>query len=253
MHCKAQVALIDLTLHWYGYKNSDTLRLSSKLRIGLKETEAQLKNKEVRPDILNPLLHTFRSPKFSSVVKESVKFFAKTPCHSLPPATRFSAGGVYALYYLGRSDFYEHIAALNGGECRQPIYIGKAVLPGWRTARSTTKAEATSLYSRLREHSRNISCCSNLSVSDFQTRFMILQGIESDLVVPIEAELIRKYRPLWNTLIDGFGNHDPGKGRYQQARSEWDILHPGRPWAERLPKSSLNVKDILCKIKRSQQ
>lgn len=44
--------------------------------------------------------------------------------------------------------------------------------------------------------------------------------VESDLVVPVEAELIRKYRPLWNTIIDGFGNHLAGSGRYNQARSE---------------------------------
>ncbi len=31
-----------------------------------------------------------------------------------------------------------------------------------------------------------------------------------------------------NKIIDGFGNHDPGKGRYNQLRSRWDKLHPGR-------------------------
>jgi len=46
--------------------------------------------------------------------------------------------------------------------------------------------------------------------------------------------MIRKYNPLWNSHIDGFGNHDPGKGRYEQAKSEWDVLHPGRVWADRL-------------------
>jgi len=46
--------------------------------------------------------------------------------------------------------------------------------------------------------------------------------------------MTRRYNPLWNSHIDGFGNHDPGKGRYEQAKSEWDVLHPGRVWAERL-------------------
>ncbi len=46
--------------------------------------------------------------------------------------------------------------------------------------------------------------------------------------------MTRRYNPLWNSHIDGFGNHDPGKGRYEQAKSEWDVLHPGRVWADRL-------------------
>jgi hypothetical protein len=45
--------------------------------------------------------------------------------------------------------------------------------------------------------------------------------------------LIKLNQPLWNVAIDGFGNHDPGRGRYEQAKSDWDVIHPGRPWAER--------------------
>ena len=33
---------------------------------------------------------------------------------------------------------------------------------------------------------------------------------------------------LWNSLVDGFGNHDPGAGRYKGLRPRWDVLHPGR-------------------------
>jgi hypothetical protein len=25
----------------------------------------------------------------------------------------------------------------------------------------------------------------------------------------------------------------PGKGRYEQAKSDWDVCHPGRAWAEK--------------------
>ena len=53
--------------------------------------------------------------------------------------------------------------------------------------------------------------------------------------------LISRFEPLWNKLVDGFGNHDPGKGRYQQKKSAWDLLHPGRPWAERLQANPLSV------------
>ena len=62
---------------------------------------------------------------------------------------------------------------------------------------------------------------------------MILEDAASHLIGTVEASLIRYYRPIWNVKIDGFGNHDPGSGRYNQAKSEWDIIHPGRKWAEK--------------------
>jgi hypothetical protein len=89
------------------------------------------------------------------------------------------------------------------------------------------------LYNRIKEHSRSLETVTELDWSDFFCRFMILEDKESDLIGTVEAVLIRKYQPLWNTLIDGFGNHDPGKGRYQQAKSDWDVCHPGRAWAEK--------------------
>lgn len=68
------------------------------------------------------------------------------------------------------------------------------------------------------------------------------------MITIVEAELIRQYRPLWNTIVDGFGNHDPGSGRYNQAKSEWDILHPGRIWAERLTGESPVLETVKAKI-----
>jgi hypothetical protein len=195
-------------------------------------------------------LHTFRSPEFQGVVDEGIKFFEGTPVHKLPPPSRFSGCGVYALYYLGDYELYVKLTQSNRDANVLPIYVGKAVPPGWRAAR-TTSLEAESLYSRLREHARNVHQAKNLEIGDFHCRFIILQGAETDLIVPIEATLIRKYRPLWNSVVDGFGNHDPGKGRYNQARSEWDVLHPGRPWADRLMGESPRLEEVMEKIKNS--
>ncbi len=116
-----------------------------------------------------------------------------------------------------------------------PIYVGKAVPRGWRQARIETEAEkkAYELYGRLNEHYRSIQQAKNLLIDDFQCRFMILEGASSSLIGTVEAALIRYYKPIWNTQVDGFGNHDPGSGRYNQAKSEWDVLHPGRPWADK--------------------
>jgi hypothetical protein len=113
---------------------------------------------------MNPIdieLHVFRSPQFQSVVEEAIEFFEGTPVHRLPPPSRFPGCGVYALYYLGDLAPYMKIAQANQDACVLPIYVGKAVPPGWRAAR-VTSTETRSLYSRLREHLRNIEQAENL-------------------------------------------------------------------------------------------
>lgn len=192
--------------------------------------------------------HTFRSPAFRSVVEEAVTFFEGTPVYELPPPGRFAGCGVYALYYRGDYELYAGVARPNQDACIQPIYVGKAVPPGWRAARASA-TEMGSLYGRLREHARGIQQTQNLDIGDFRCRFVILQETEADLIVPVEATLIRKHRPLWNSVIDGFGNHDPGKGRYNQARSEWDVLHPGRRWADRLTGAAPALEEVMAKVR----
>ncbi len=73
---------------------------------------------------------------------------------------------------------------------------------------------------------------------------MILEDAATDMIGIVEASLIRQYTPIWNSCIDGFGNHDPGSGRYDQAKSDWDILHPGRHWADKLRGEHANLKEI---------
>jgi hypothetical protein len=189
--------------------------------------------------------HTFHSAAFQRIVDEAISFLARTPVHNLPPPGPFSGPGVYALYYVGSDALYARISDPN---CRHPIYVGKAVPTGWRAAR-TRDGDAPNLYTRLREHSRSIEQATNLQIGEFRCRFVILAGIEADLLVPVEAELIRRHHPLWNTIVDGFGNHDPGSRRYDQARSEWDALHPGRVWAERLRGHSPQRLQVQKKVR----
>jgi hypothetical protein len=192
-------------------------------------------------------IHIFRSPKFRSVVDEATEFFYQTALQALPPSDRFIGSGVYALYYLGDFELYSILSELNRKGCTYPIYIGKAVPPGWLTGRIRSTA-TPDLYQRLREHARNLQQVENLRSDDFQCRFVILSDVESDLVRPVEASLIRYHKPLWNMVVDGFGNHDPGQGRYNQAKSEWDVLHPGRLWVERLTGVPLNRDKIIGKV-----
>lgn len=179
--------------------------------------------------------HVYKSDAFEEIIKDTIRFFNGTPVINIPPISKFHGTGVYAIYYTGPYNLYKKISQRNRTEFSQPIYVGKAVPRGWRQARveDVESKKNYELNGRLREHGRSIDQVQNLQIDDFQCRFMILEGTSSSLIGTVEASLIRHYRPLWNTTLDGFGNHDPGKGRYNQARSDWDVAHPGRPWAEK--------------------
>jgi len=198
----------------------------------------------------NRELHVFRSPEIIKVVGDAINFLLKSPDYQLPPGVQFEGSGVYSIYYKGGFPQYKKLAACNRTSCERPIYVGKAVPPGWRQARKT-EVSSSSLYGRLREHARNIKETDNLKIEGFACRFMILEGQESNLIGTVESELIRRFTPLWNSVIDGFGNHDPGSGRYNQSPSEWDILHPGRKWAAKLTGKPSTVKKIKAKIHRA--
>lgn len=71
-----------------------------------------------------------------------------------------------------------------------------------------------------------------------------------DIWIPLgENLLIQQYQPLWNRIIEGFGNHDPGAGRYNGKRPVWDELHPGRTWATKCTPPKWNEKEILEHVK----
>jgi hypothetical protein len=154
------------------------------------------------------------------------------PVGQLPPDP-FIGAGIYAIYYVGEFPLYNEISAQNiNGLYNWPIYIGKAVPAGARKGGFGLDADPGQvLYKRLVEHATSINQATNIDLADFRCRFLVVE----DIWIPLaESLLIEMFSPLWNKKIDGFGNHDPGKGRYNQQRSAWDVLHPGRPWAEKL-------------------
>lgn len=194
--------------------------------------------------------HVFRSDAFEEIIKDTIRFFNGTPVHRLLPPVNFVGTGVYALYYIGRSELYKPLYEANRLEFAQPIYVGKAVPAGWRQARVRSEGVSShELYRRLCDHANSVNAAENLDVADFYCRFMILENAASDMIGTVEAALIRCYKPLWNSCIDGFGNHDPGKGRYRQAKSEWDILHKGREWAERCTGESATRMEVEAKVR----
>lgn len=187
----------------------------------------------------------------TSVIQQAIDFFTTREMIDLPLTEPFSDAGVYALYYFGTFKEYRPIANINKKSKSLkdyfPIYVGKAVPKGSRTARTKTSVEQT-LFKRLEEHTKSIGCTSNLDIKNFKCRFAILRDNEVDLIVPLESALIRQYAPLWNSCVSGFGIHHPGSGRYGQSRSEWDTLHTGRDFADKLTGDELNLDEIKEKI-----
>ncbi len=61
---------------------------------------------------------------------------------------------------------------------------------------------------------------------------MILHGVKSIMITIVEAELIRKYKPLWNAVINGLGNHDQGRGASMES---------GDPFRSKRPQSLIEM------------
>lgn len=148
-----------------------------------------------------------------------------SPVQHLPPEP-FIGAGVYMLYYVGDYPLYKRLAERNKDEkFLNPIYVGKAVPAGARKGGFALEFDhGTALLKRLTEHSESISAANNLKLQDFYCRFLVVD----DIWIPLaESLLIEKFAPVWNRVLDGFGNHNPGKGRHSGKIPFWDCVHPG--------------------------
>ncbi|HEY3454277.1 MAG TPA: Eco29kI family restriction endonuclease [Bryobacteraceae bacterium] len=169
------------------------------------------------------------------------------PVASLLQTTELIGAGVYAIYYSGDFAAYRPVAEKNRGEAySQPIYVGKAVPKGARKGGLSFDAtKGTPLRDRLRQHAASINDARNLDIADFHFRSLVVD----DIWIPLgENMMIEEFRPIWNRVIDGFGNKTPGKRRETQFRSAWDVLHPGRRFAERLADSGITSDAIISRL-----
>jgi hypothetical protein len=168
--------------------------------------------------------------------------------HPLASVAPFRGAGIYAVYYVGPFKPYATIANRNReGRFELPIYIGKAVPAGARKGGFGLDAEpGPALFNRLAEHAESIELATNLEIDDFYCRYLVVD----DIWIPLgESLLIAKFSPIWNKLIDGFGNHDPGRGRYQGLRPLWDVVHPGRGWAAKCQARTETAEQIADRVK----
>jgi len=158
----------------------------------------------------------------------------------------FSGAGIYAIYYRGDHPAYKVLSELNAENHETPIYVGKAVPSGGRKGLVVaTSGETKALSARIREHAKSVERAENLDLAHFWCRWLVVEPIW----IPLgESILISRSAPVWNALVDGFGNHDPGKGRVNGVRSRWDTLHPGRPWAPKYPPRAETGDDIAADV-----
>ena len=191
--------------------------------------------------------------------KSIVRALLAKPLHPLPPTQRFPGAGLYAIYYRGTLPLYAPIAMPRGGEGDVPIYVGRARPPGARKGLVSleTMTTKTVLWDRLREHAESISSVERyyesqreqggLRLADFRCRYLVVD----DFWVPLaETLLIAHYKPVWNVKVEGFGIHDPGRGRQDQKRSDWDQLHPGREFAFRLANAKHSPEEIEESVRK---
>nr|WP_330235449.1 Eco29kI family restriction endonuclease [Streptomyces sp. NBC_00566] len=149
--------------------------------------------------------------------------------------------GIYALYYCGANPLY---AEISSPDCRVPVYVGQARPAGVRKGTAEEKPDATTLWDRIYEHKQSLHQVHDLEISDFRVRYLV--AIEAFVSIA-ERVIIQHHRPVWNSIVDGFGNHDPGANRRKDSyRPAWDELHPGRWWAhpDNMPTPSKTAADV---------
>lgn len=188
-----------------------------------------------------------------------IREMERRPVEPLAAISRFNGSGIYALYYVGDLFPYAEMGEFNRAtHCRLPIYIGRAREPGARRGRHKREEQPAAtpfdpvtrplLFDRIREHRNSIKAVERGGVAHatlMLDHFRVRALVSMPLWVPLaEAMAIRSDRPVWNDALSGFGIHDPGSGRDEQRRSQWDTLHAGRAFATRRPPNGQSAEAL---------
>lgn len=184
-----------------------------------------------------------------TLAESMVRVVLEQPVHQLGSLEPFEGSGIYVIYYTGDFKPYRPIAEKNrSGKWERPIYVGEATRKGGRKGGVLAEGPpGRAIFERLGNHADSIRSVNTLTIEDFWCRYLVLK----DFFIPLcESLLIDRYKPIWNKLVDGFGNKDVGVSRRAtQQRSMWDVLHPGRAIAaggvnKRYPNADSIVKEI---------
>ncbi|GAA1525618.1 hypothetical protein GCM10009730_37660 [Streptomyces albidochromogenes] len=163
------------------------------------------------------------------------------PKVALADLRSFNGAGLYALYYRGDLPLYAHLRGT-----QVPLYVGKAEA-GNSNYGDPPSERKPKLHKRIEKHRTSIDEADNLSVTDFDVRYLLLDDV---WIVLGERALLRAYSPvLWNTLLTGFGANPAGSAR-TNPKSYWDTMHPGRPRSARyLCNRTLTRQEIQNRVK----
>jgi hypothetical protein len=168
------------------------------------------------------------------------------PPDEMPPP-RFAGAGIYLIYYTGAFPAYANISRANqGGKFLQPIYVGKAIPKGGRKGlEGFDVPHGYVLCARLKRHAGSL-LAARLGLEDFRCRWLVVD----EVFIPLaETLLISHFKPLWNVVVEGYGNNDPGAGRIRGKKPLWDVLHPGRVWASRLQAAD-TYEAIIARVQK---
>jgi len=174
------------------------------------------------------------------------------PVRPLAALPMFQGAGLYMLYYTGEHmpfRAYEALASKNRGDYfTAPIYVGKSERSATRTGAGEPDERGSALHNRLNKHKTSLRQAANLDLADFHCQYLVLE----DAFIRLgEHCLIRRYQPLWNSYVSGFGSNAAGGGRHAGQRSLWDTIHPGRNGAEYLQPNEVSPERILIMVERA--
>lgn len=158
------------------------------------------------------------------------------PRGPVPPSEPFVGAGLYALYYVGDHPAY---APISDGEV--PIYVGPAAPARPMDWGTDPVRIGTVLYARLGKDAASLDQAGDLDPADFRCRYLVVDDVWISLAWNL---LVKRYRPVWNTVLRGFASHNPGQKR-GNGRSNWDAAHPGRPWADHQPAGQVSRDDLF--------
>ncbi|WP_315550934.1 Eco29kI family restriction endonuclease [Rothia mucilaginosa] len=193
-------------------------------------------------DIFDPL-------DYKHIINTVLMAFEQEKVRGMSSMEPFYGAGIYAIYYTGSYPAYSLMAEQNiENPGSFPIYIGKAEVANSRKGGLDISADYSltrKLYERLSMHKETIQSAENLDICDFQFKVLALTPIWIPFA---ENILIARKRPVWNDILEGFGNKNPGIKRRSGKRPKWDTVHPGRFWSREMPLGGESVEDLCAKV-----
>ncbi len=157
--------------------------------------------------------------------------------------------GIYAIYYDGKHPLY---APVVGTET--PVYVGKADPKAVDAA--SPREQGPQLWGRLHDHRKAIRTVEHyaidndmkprLSVGEFTCRRLVC-ATNAQLVA--EKHLIGLFRPIWNNETKrcwGISKHGDSAKTRSNKRSPWDVIHPGRKWANEEKLVNAMAPDVIA-------